>query len=224
MDQRPAWRESMVKIYIEGGGDYPALKTACRQGFAEFFKKAGFTGKMPAPIACGSRLEAYKKFCIAIKNGENALLLVDSESAVSAEYKGDDDKLELWQPWTHLAQRDGDKWQKPEEATNDQCHLMVQCMENWFLADRESVSRFFANGFNENSFPRKPIELIDKTEVYNALEKATKNCKTKAKYGKGEHSFKILKEIDPHKITAASPWAKRFVNAVKQQMNMPSDL
>jgi hypothetical protein len=35
---------------------------------------------------------------------------------------------------------------------------------------------------------------------------------------KGPHSFKILALIDPVKVTAASPWAQRFVQKVKAQM------
>ncbi len=48
----------------------------------------------------------------------------------------------------------------------------------------------------------------------------TKNCKTKAKYGKGEHSFKILATIDSQRVVNASPWAKRFVDETKKKMNI----
>jgi hypothetical protein len=120
----------MVKVYIEGGGDSSALKRDCRRAFAEFFKKAGITGKKLDLVACGSRQNAYKMFCIAIRSGEDALLLVDSEEPVAA--KCQQGEMNTWLPWSHLAQREGDKWQKPTNAAENQCHLMVQCMENWF--------------------------------------------------------------------------------------------
>jgi hypothetical protein len=44
------------------------------------------------------------------------------------------------------------------------------------------------------------------------------NCKTKAEYGKGEHAFKLLASIDPAKVMAASPWARRFVDELKKKM------
>ena len=31
----------MVKLYVEGGGDTAALKTACREGFTTFVTNAG---------------------------------------------------------------------------------------------------------------------------------------------------------------------------------------
>jgi hypothetical protein len=45
------------------------------------------------------------------------------------------------------------------------------------------------------------------------------NCKTKAPYGKGEHSFKLLALIDPTKVANASPWANRFINELKKKMD-----
>ena len=66
-----------MKLYVEGGGDAAALKTACREGFAKFLGKAGLAGRMPRIVACGSRADAYDSFCTAIGNGEAAMLLVD---------------------------------------------------------------------------------------------------------------------------------------------------
>ena len=31
-------------------------------------------------------------------------------------------------------------------ATDEQAHLMVQCMEAWFLADRETLAAVFGRG------------------------------------------------------------------------------
>lgn len=99
---------------------------------------------------------------------------------------------------------------------------MVQCMESWFIADRETLKKFFGQGFRENQLPAPGalLESVDKVRVYEALAKSTKDCKTKAPYGKAEHSFKLLAGIDPGKVTAASPWAKRFVDGLKNKMGV----
>lgn len=208
----------MVKLYVEGGGDSKSLQIECRKGFRELLGKAGLKGNMPAIIACGGRKKAYDSYCIAIDEGNNALLLVDSEAPLANQYQ--QGSPETWQPWQHLKQRQGDGWNKPENSKDTDCHLMVQCMENWFLADRETLKAFFGQGFAENQLPAatNPIESVDKNTVYDALAKATKSCKTKSPYGKGEHSFKLLASIDLKKVTGSSPWAKRFIDELKNKM------
>jgi len=82
------------------------------------------------------------------------------------------------------------------------------------------LQAFFGQGFRSQDLPatEKNLEKIDKEEIYKSLKNATKQCKTKAIYGKGDHSFKLLALIDPSKVTAKSPWAKRFVDEMKKQM------
>ncbi len=84
-------------------------------------------------------------------------------------------------------------------------------MESWFLADWTAVGGFFGQGFTAAPLPTGPIEAVAKQDVYTALKQASKDCKTKAVYGKGAHSFKLLSLIDPTRVMAASPWAARFV-------------
>ena len=207
-----------MKIYVEGGGDTNLLKTACRQGFSEFLKKAGFTGHMPRIVACGGRQDAYDAFSTAMAKREPAILLVDSESPVAADCQ--QGEADTWLPWHHLRNRQGDQWEKPVNATDTDCHLMVQCMEAWLLADRDTLQTFFGQGFNANSLPAagNPIESVAKEQIYRSLADATRNCKTKAPYGKGEHSFKLLALVAPDHVTAASPWARRFVAVAKTKM------
>ena len=201
-----------MKLYVEGGGLGKSLRTACRQGFSELLTKAGLAAHMPRIVASGSRSEAYGDFCTALRNGERAMLLVDSEDPVLGQPP--------YQPWRHLWNRPGDHWRKPPGATDAHCHLMVQCMEAWFLADRQTLQAFFGQGFRDNALPAggRNIETITKHDVYQSLANATGECKTKAPYGKGEHSFKILALIDPGMVTQASGWANRFIAEIKQQM------
>jgi hypothetical protein len=208
----------VVKLFVEGGGDGKALRTECRQAISEFLQKAGLVGCLPRTVASGSRRQAYDDFCTAILSGEPALLLIDSEGTVAAEHQEGDSAD--WQPWAHLAQRAGDGWVMPDGAANSQCHLMVECMESWLLADRAALKVFFDPGFRASALPAagRAIESVGKVQLYQALSAATSNCKTKAQYGKGAHSFKLLVSIDPAKVVAASPWAKRFVDETKRQM------
>ncbi|TWI68622.1 uncharacterized protein DUF4276 [Desulfobotulus alkaliphilus] len=205
-----------MKLYVEGGGDTNLLRTACRKGFSDFLKKAGLAGSMPRIVACGSRRDALDAFTTAIHRGEEAMLLVDSEGPVSSQHqKG---HPENWEPWAHLHSNKKDQWQKPVKAKNTDCHLMVQCMESWFLTDRVFLQKFYGQGFNPKALPseEKPIESISPETILQALSDATKKCKTKSKYGKGEHSFKILALIDPNTIAKASPWASRFLDILRK--------
>ena len=196
-----------VKIYVEGGGDRGELKTRCRQDFTAFFRNTGLEDRMPRVIACGSRETAFDKFRSAFaKAADNdfIVLLVDSEVPV-ARNTG---------PWLHLKRRVEDKWVKPPDATDDNAHLMVQCMEAWFLADKEALAKYFGAGFNENSLPgRLETEAVPKSDIEKGLKSATRKCK-KGQYDKGSHSFRILAELNPDKVTGASPYAKRFISTL----------
>jgi hypothetical protein len=207
-----------MKLYVEGGGDTNFLKAECRRGFSAFLEKAGLKGSMPRIVACGGRKNAYDSFCTAVNARESAMLLVDSEESVSEECQQGGNTA--WKPWRHLKNRDN--WQQPANAADDDCHLMVQCMEAWFLADRKILAGFFGPGFREDALPAagNSIESIGKTTLYQSLSNATKNCKTKPPYKKGDHSFKILAIIAPDKVTAASPWALRFVQGLKSKMGV----
>lgn len=214
----------MVKLYVEGGGDASALKTACREGFSRFLGKAGLAGRMPRVVACGSRADAYDSFCTALRSGEAAMLLVDSEEPVLPEAQPRDasrrEDRDHWQPWLHLKQRQGDGWDKPTGSEDLQCHMMVQCMEAWLLADRETLKAFFGQGFKEKALPAaaNPVERVSKQQIYDALAKATRECKTKSTYGKGEHSFKLLALVNPAKVAESSPWARRFIETLQARM------
>ena len=106
-----------VKVYVEGGGNGRELRARCRRGFSSFFEKAGLVGRMPQVIACGSRQSAYEKFRAGLAAANNRgfiVLLVDGEGPVE----------EGFGPWLHLRNRDG--WSKPDGATDENAHLMVQ--------------------------------------------------------------------------------------------------
>lgn len=198
-----------TKVYVEGGGNAKALRTLCRQGFSEFFRKAGFKGRMPRIIAGGSRQQAFGLFSTALKNANSddfIVLLVDAEAPVTTENG----------VWAHLESRDG--WISPQGADNENAHLMVQCMESWFLADKQSLAAFFGVGFKESALPANmDIEQISKQDVFDGLKKATRECEKKGEYGKGPHSFKILTMLNPDKVANASPHAERLIHKLRRR-------
>ena len=159
-------------------------------------------------IASGGRDRAYKGFRTAFydtKANDFLVLLVDSESPVA---KGDS-------AWVHLHKQDG--WNKPEQAGCDNVHLMVQCMEAWFFADKDALERIHDDKFIRNALPaREKIEDIPKNDLIDGLKNATRQCKPEKQYDKGMRSFEILSQIDPQKVIAASPHAKRLIDTLKQ--------
>ena len=191
-----------VKIYVEGGAP-GGLDRECRRGFGKFLERAGLRGRMPSIIACGGRDRAYDRFCTAQEQAradEFIILLVDSEEGVE----------EGVEPWAFLERR----WDKPDGTSEDNAHLMVRCMEAWFLADRDTLAQFFGDGFNANPLPNRPdVENIPKSDLYDALERATQ-ASSKGKYGKGPHSFDLLAKLNPQKVVDASPHARRLVDTL----------
>ena len=195
-----------VTVYVEGGGARRALKNQCRQGFSKFFRSAGLSGRMPRIFAGGGRQATYDSFRTALAKATEkdfAVLLVDSEGPVAARSDS----------WSHLSFQD--KWEKPQGATDDNAHLMVQCMEAWFLADKDALAKYFGDGFNENSLPRRAdVEGVSKRDIARGLEMATRQCKRKGVYHKGRHSFAILAELDSERVTTGSPHARRLIDTL----------
>ena len=206
MELGRAWGQSLVSvaIYVEGGGNSRHLKADCRRAFSTFLENAGLKGRMPRIVACGSRNNAFDQFQTRLTKAadkKSILLLVDSEGPISPATK----------PWSHLEKRD--PWKCPPGAGDDNVHLMVQCMESWFLADKECLEEHFGPKFRRASLPANPkIEDVPKSDVMSGLKSATKACKSG--YSKGSHSFRILAKVDPQKVKAASLYADRLIETV----------
>ena len=194
-----------VKIYVEGGGDNRESRTACRRGFREFIEKAGLRGRMPSIVACGPRGTAYDDFKTAHASGNGiAVLLVDAEGPVKSSTGA----------WQHLQERD--RWKRPDGADDDQCHLMVQIMESWFLADVATLEQFYGQAFRQGALPLNPkIEQVSKQDIESGLEQATRGT-NKGSYdkNKSKHGFEILAILDPRKVMKASPHANRLIETL----------
>ncbi|MBO1058746.1 MAG: DUF4276 family protein [Dolichospermum sp. JUN01] len=192
-----------VRLYIEGGGDSQKTKSLIRQGFSQFFKKLvnkAKTEKIKWNITiCGTRNHAFRDFENALKSHPDAfnVLLVDAEAPVTKN-----------SPWEHLKFRDN--WDKPAGVDDDNCHLMGQTMEAWFIADIETLRKFYGQGFKVSGIPKNAnIESIAKDNLEPTLKTATANT-TKGEYHKIKHAYKLLELLDVDKVSQASPYCDSF--------------
>ncbi len=189
-----SYQKDNVALVSESFLTRPGLRAACRRLFL---------------AVCGSREKTYDRFCTAINEAETGsliVLLVDSEAAVAASDN----------PWKHL--KKNDKWDQPSAATDDSAQLMVQCMEAWFVADRQSLSDYFGKDFNAAALPKQHnVEAIAKDDLLRTLKQATRSCsKGKKTYDKGLHSFELLGCLDPSKVVDSSCHARRLIDALKR--------
>ncbi len=188
-------------VYVEGGGDRRSY-TACRKAFGAFFGRVLGDRPKARIVACGARHQAYEDFRRSLKDDPKifAVLLVDSENPV----------MEGVDAATHLRKQDDWTDLQPGQSI----HLMVQCMESWFLADKRALSTYYGDGFREQTLPANPrIEQIPKGDVLSGLRIATRGTRI-GSYHKTRHAFDILERIDPEMVKKASPFAERLFRAL----------
>jgi hypothetical protein len=206
-------RESVtreIRLYVEGGGPGAQTKARFRQGLGSFFSDLRESAREKRIkwniIACGGRDKTFENFTFALVDHADAfnILLVDSETPVNNP------------PWLHLNDNDG--WSLTR-ALEEQCHLMTQVMETWFIADIEALKRFYRQGFNENAIPRnRQIENIPKTIIYDSLRNATHNTQP-GEYKKIHHAVKLLEYVDASKIREIAPHCNRLFETISQKIH-----
>lgn len=207
-------RHPEFKVFVEGGGDHrPRLASACRDGFGRFFERAELAGRKPRVVVCGSRRAAYDDFCHSLRQAapnDSYLLLVDSEAPIAYSQHPD--------VWGHVKRRPGDGWDCPADAEAGDLHFMVECMENWFLADPDTLKAYYGQYLKPNALPnRGNVEEISKSVVHDALGKAVDAKGPKGAYSKGGHSFAILALLDPAKLAQRAPFACRLLEELRRR-------
>lgn len=198
-----------IRIYIEGGGDGKNSKSLLHQGFSIFLKDLKAIARSNQIswniTMCGSRNNAFRDFKNALKDHPNAfvVLLVDSEAPINKP------------PWEHLKLRDN--WDSPN-VDDIHCHLMVQSMEAWLIADVEALKKYYRQGFKENAIPKNPnVEKIPKDLLEPSLKAASCNT-TKGEYRKIQHAAKLLEMIDVVKVRKASDHCDRLFITLTQKI------
>lgn len=199
-----------VRVYVEGGGSSRRDQHPLREGFSKLFAKVLGDRPKPKVIACVGRKEAFDDFRRALKSHPDALciLLVDSEGPVPDGFSA----------WDHVRERDGDRWPRPAGVTDAQLHLMVQAMEAWLVADSGALEAYYGQGFRKDSLPRQQnVEQVEKKDLYDALERATRDAKTKGRYTKYQ-GFELVGHVDPQKVRARSWHAARFFDTLSDNL------
>ncbi|MEZ2280164.1 MAG: DUF4276 family protein [Microcoleus sp.] len=234
-----------IRIYIEGSGDesedesttenipptrpgfrsrIPAGKettAGLRAGFVHLFKElydfAESKGIKILSIMSGSRRDACDDFLMSVESYPEAfnVLLVDSESPVSESHT----------PWEHLRSRKEDQpWILDSLGIDDACcHLMVQTMEAWFIADIDALNKFYNGGFKADYLREKlenqSVEKVLKYNLTKWLKSATDET-SKGKYHKTRHAPKLLALLDIDKVRKASPSCERLFTTITKIIEM----
>lgn len=193
-----------IRLYVEGGGDEGRTKRRFRQGFSAFLGELKERARAKRirweVVACGGRSSAYEDFCVAIQSHPDAfnVLVVDAEGPAAAG-----------SPWEHLRRRNEDQWNNPG-VEDDQCHLMVQTMEAWLIADPERLADYYGQGFQESALPGNlNVEQIDKARLETSLNNASRRTK-KGPYHKTRHAPEILETIRPAEVRRKAPGCERL--------------
>lgn len=199
-----------IRLYIEGGGDTKNTKFLIHQGFNKFFRQLAEIAQNRSVkwkiIVCGSRNNAFRDFKIALKAHPKAfnVLLVDAEAPVKTT-----------NACQHLKQ--SDNWDLAH-IDEEQCHLMVQTMEAWLIADIETLKKFYGREFKENVLPKNPnVEQIDKKQLEPSLKAATRKT-SKGEYHKIQHASKLLALLNVNQVRAVAPHCDRIFTVLMQRM------
>ncbi len=182
-----------IRLYIEGGSSNKAqTKASLRQGFSVFFRSIIAQARAKklkwTIIVSGSTTETIKGFLNAVRYYPNAqsFVLIDADGPVNKE------------PSFFMADKVRGYYPHQYRQTS---HLMVQVMESWFLADSESLIRYYGQNFNRGSLPgASDIERVSKSDVFTALRKATSKTQ-KGSYHKIQHASELLKIINPEIVS-----------------------
>ena len=178
-----------MDVYLEGG-------THLRRPMRNFLRRAVGNDISIDVDACRGRDRAIARFARA---SSGSLLLIDSE--------GDDLNM-LRQTVASRAQVLG---------VLDRTFFMVQLMEAWFLADRETLQKYYGSRFNaralrNNSQP----EGVLKDDVINRLREATRDT-PKRVYHKTAHAPDLLRRINPTAVYTACPNFARLIDFLRGQ-------
>lgn len=190
---------SEIRIYVEGGRS--GKQAEMRRAFNDFFdvprRQAGQKGAHWQVVICGSRNDAYNDFCNALTRHPDAvnLLLVDAEGQVA----------DFGKVWDHLKTRD--RWENPGVG-DDKAHLMVCTMESWFVADRETLTKYFHKAL-DGVPDYANVEGVSKKTV-EALMKKVSAGPGYHTYGKIRDGIRLLAIIRAAVVQAKAPHCRRL--------------
>lgn len=200
-----------IRVYVEGGGDGKDTRRLVKKGFRAFLNGIAERGRPKGVrfdiIACGSIQSTVDDFSTALRTHPDAfnVLLVDSDGPVQSGIL------------QHLLARGG--WNLSGMVGEDQCHLMVQVVEAWLVADLTALQHYYGQRFNATSIPKNPnVEELDRDTLYSSLKAATRMTQ-KGEYHKIQHGPELLKRVDVSKVRGAAPHCERLLATLEKRIN-----
>lgn len=197
------------RIYIEGGGDGRRQKAVLRTGFQAFLSALREAARARRArwdvILCGGRQAAFEDYCTAIRTHPDSVnvLLVDAEGSVANP------------PWRHLETRDG--WKDPGVGDSC-CHLMVQTVEAWLIADPDALEDYYGRDFLRSSLPRtEDVEAIPKSDLLRSLQAASQSTQ-KGEYAKIRHCADLLARVSADKVRNRARHCDRLFSELKKRI------
>lgn len=203
-----------IRVYVEGGakGSNKDSTIMLRKGFNAFFKEIIEYARSKdirwQLIPCNDSTATCKEFNRASRNHPNSfnVMLVDSEAPIE-------------ETSTSLQHIQNQHNCNLENADEEQCHLMVQVMETWFVTDVESLKSYYGKGFNAKAIPKTAdVEKIAKDDVLQALKTSTRKTR-KGEYHKIKHGAELLEKIEPRKVRTAAKHCERFFSTLESKID-----
>lgn len=184
-----------VRVYIEGGAEGQNADSDFRRGWKKFLnvlhELTRQNGYHSLEVVRGKgRANTFRRFTRHKTDFPDDLcvLLVDAETTVP-------DGAHVW---SIVANREGDRWQRPSWATERHLYLMVHFVETWLLTDLNALQAFFKKGFKPGLLPTTNLENRSKDEITQALKNATQDS-SKGSYRHGQ-AHEIIESVCPDRV------------------------
>jgi len=189
-------------IFIEGGSaENGKINADFRRAWSKFFQNAGITN-VPKIVISGSKM--IVKF--SRDRRKDKVLLLDSEESIPADRENE--KMKVFDKFLFNIKKRSD-WCDDENIYDEQIHFMVACMESWFMADMETLQKYYGKFFAGEHFNWDDVEIIARNKIMDALKKATKNTK-KGTYHKTKHAPEILQNLNSNVVCSKAFFCERL--------------
>jgi hypothetical protein len=142
-----------IVVHVEGD---KKLTGGFSSFFSELHKAARKTGGRLRVIPGCGREQTMRDFRrpLPLRGETWRVLLIDSERELEPTQQGDPEF-----------------WVEPNRT-----FWMVQCLEAWFLADKDALESFYGTGFRRKALPpNERVENIPKDDVSSSLVAATRD-------------------------------------------------